>query len=343
MIPDTTREYVSWFVQDLKNRILPLWLKRAPRENGFFHSQFDAAWNAKDEHIGTLVSQSRLIYTMAAGYALIGDEAYKTAAVKGIEFLEQHFRDRDEFGYVFACAPDGTVIDDTKQSYGHSFVLFAYANASTFLGNPEYAARAAAVWQEYKRCFGEKNGGFYNRMTRSFEPDGESLSQNPIMHLFEALVALGTIKGYEAILRDAGRVADFITGRLIDVKTGFLPELFTTSWFPVRESDGNRVDVGHAFEWSFLLSYAVQQGLPKRFLSYADQFLDAGITLGFDRERGVVFSPASLDGERTKRTNTYWEQCEALRALLHFAVYQNRSDLTSMTLELKRIADNLDS
>ena len=327
MITDVSQDHATWFIEDLRNRILPLWLKHAPRESGYFQSQFDTSWGVKDERIGTLVSQTRLIYTMAAGYALSGDEAYRQAAQRGIEFLETHFRDTETFGYVHSCSPDGTVIDDTKQSYGHSFVIFAYANAAGYLGRAEYANKAKEVWEEYQQGFGKKGGGFYHVTSRSFEPDDGPLSQNPIMHLFEALLALGTNSGHEDALRDAATVAEFVTGRLIDGKTGFLPELFTRSWAPLDEEDGNRVDVGHAFEWSYLLSFAVQLGLPRRYLSFAHQLLDAGRTLGFDRKRGLVFSPASLDGERVKPTNTYWEQCEALRALLHFAAYRDRPEL----------------
>lgn len=329
MLPESSIEHASWFVRDLTDRLLPLWLEKAPRENGFFFSQFDREWNPKEVDEGTLVSQSRLIYTMAAGYARTGDQRYRTAAEKGIEFLEAHFRDSEAPGYIWSCRSDGALVDEAKHSYGHSFVIYAYANAASMLGNGEYGDRAKRVWDEYREGFGHADGGYYHVMTRNFVPSGEPLSQNPMMHLFEALVCLGSLAGHEAVLRDAGGLADFIINRLIDVKTGFLPELFNASWLPIKESDGNRVDVGHAFEWGFLLSDAVRRGLPKRFLSYAHQFLDAGLTLGFDRERGLVFSPASLDGEKVKRTNSYWEQCEALRTLFHFAALRDRPELSA--------------
>lgn len=330
MLPDSTIEHAMWFVQNLRESILPRRLELSPRDNGFFRSQFDREWKpGADGESGTLVSQARGIYMMSVGFKLTADDRYLAALEKGVEFLDRAFRDTEAGGHYWSCDSSGAVTDDSKRSYGHSFVIFALANAALSTTSDTYADLALAAWREYQEHFTNENGGFFNVASRTFEPNGESLSQNPIMHLFEALLSLGETKGNRSVLEDAMKIADFVTRTLIDIKTGFLPELFTSSWLPAKESLGNRIDVGHAFEWAFLLSRGVQLGLPKRYLQYAHQFLDSGITLGFDRERGLVFSPASLDGERVERSNHYWEQCEALRTFLHFAWYRDRGDLCS--------------
>jgi len=40
-----------------------------------------------------------------------------------------------------------------------------------------------------------------------------------------------------------------------------------------------------------------------------------------------IFSPASPDGSSVRQTKGWWEQCEAIRALLHFAVLREHDDL----------------
>ena len=57
-------------------------------------------------------------------------------------------------------------------------------------------------------------------MSRSFEPDGQPLSQNPIMHLFESLVSLATVPGHERVIEDATRIADFIIFQERDIFIG---------------------------------------------------------------------------------------------------------------------------
>ena len=265
---------------------------------------------------------------MSAGYALTGDERFRHCAEAGIDFLENHFRDFDESGYFWSCAPDGRVVDDTKRSYGHAFVIFALAEATLAFEKPEYCDRAKRVWSDYQSSFGLSGGGYVNVANRSFEAMGDRFSQNPIMHLFEALLSLSRTTAGGEILQEALSIADFVIETLIDAKSGLLPELFDRNWSPLAETDGNSVSIGHAFEWAFLLSQAVQLGCPDRLLAPAHHFLNTGCGLGFDRERGSVVSSASLDGGSVTNAGSYWEQCEALRSMLHFARYRDRREMS---------------
>ena len=49
--------------------------------------------------------------------------------------------------------------------------------------------------------------------------------------------------------------------------------------------------------------------------------------MGYDADAGGIVSPASPDGMTISREKGWWQQCEATRALLRFAVRGGREDL----------------
>ena len=147
------------------------------------------------------------------------------------------------------------------------------------------------------------------------------------MHLFEALLALGDLEGMECVHRDARGVSDFVVRRLCRQSDSRLPEVYTLDWEELPEGEGGRLDLGHAFEWAYLLSSAVERGLPEAYLTQADAFLDYGLLLAYDPKDGGIRSPASPDGRRVSSTKGWWEQCEAIRALMHFAILRGRREL----------------
>ena len=52
---------------------------------------------------GTLVSQTRLIYNFAQGFALTGEQIYGDAVESGARFLRENFWDEEFGGWVKAC------------------------------------------------------------------------------------------------------------------------------------------------------------------------------------------------------------------------------------------------
>ena len=71
------------------------WRAAAFRPNGFFAVSLDRQWRPVGNQIGTLVSQGRQIFVMAAGYELTRDPAYLDALRRGADFLLENFRDTE--------------------------------------------------------------------------------------------------------------------------------------------------------------------------------------------------------------------------------------------------------
>ena len=317
---------VKWFSDHLTHDILPHWLQGATTESGLFVPDLDREWKRHGQPYGTIVSQGRLLYNLAVGYELTGDKAYAEAAARGASFLVGSMYDDEEDGWFFSVDADGKVLDDTKDAYGHAFVLFGLSHAARVLGGRVLEA-SVAIAHSLFASFLDAFGGMIPRLTRDWSTRTDDPlpinSQNPMMHWFEALMELDEAAGRPA--------QELIVNRLF-VQTGRsigqgLPELYSDAWVPLPNWPPGRIDIGHQFEWAFLLSRAVQQGAPAGWLQWAEALLEFGMRVGYDETEGGIYADASLKGEVINPSKGWWQQAEAARAMLHHAVERGRDDL----------------
>ena len=203
----------AWF----KGHVLGLlakWLG-AVTDEGMFLPHFDRRWKRREEGEGTLVSQSRLLYNFARGFELTGEEAYLDAVEQGARFLLDRFRDDEHGGWFWSCARDGSVLDRKKDCYGHAFVIFGLSHAARATGDEDLKRAALETWDVLKTRFRDGHGGFARSMSRDFSRADEARSQNPIMHLFEALLALGDLEGAGHIHKGAEEVAGVVPAEIV--------------------------------------------------------------------------------------------------------------------------------
>jgi len=318
----------AWFRSHVLEDILPRWLESSVTEAGLFLPHLDRQWHQRGKNYGTIVSQSRLLYNFAKGLELTGEEDYRRAVETGARFLLGNFWDGECGGWVWSCSLDGDILDPKKSSYGHAFAILGLSHAFHATGDGDLKRAALDTWEILNAHFKDPHGGIKNEMSRDFTESADFNSQNPVMHLFEALLALADQEGMDHMFAEAEQIADFVLSRLVRKQDGMLPEVYDLDWRELPADENGRIDIGHAFEWSFLLSHAVGKGLPETYLSRASELLEYGLRIGYDPEDGGILSPASPEGQITSSsTKGWWEQCEAARALLHFAVCRQRDDL----------------
>lgn len=332
----------GWFRTHLQDEILPKWLA-AVTDQGLFLPHFDRQWRPLGQNFGTLVSQCRLIYNFAQGYALTRDPVYQEAVVKGTQFLLDHFRDQRHGGWYWSCNLDGAVRDRFKDSYGHAFVILGLAHAYQCTGDSALRAPMRQTWAVMDERLRDAQGGLHRRMTEDFQVINQAKEQNPLMHSFEALLAAGSVGGEPQMLQAARDVGNFVFDKLLRPGDRRLPELYDAQWqeLPDTPDSGGELDIGHAFEWAYLSSRAAELGLPVRFLNRANSFLLYGMALGFDWKNGGVYSPVTPNGVIANREKGWWEQAEAIRALTHFYLRHKRNDLNGplqRTLEFVKAA-----
>jgi len=317
----------KWFKEHLCSEILPNWLQ-ATTDEGIFLPHFDRMWTPGGKGYGTLVSQSRLIYNFSRGYELTGSEDYFRAVENGTKFLLENFWDNENGGWYWSCSRNGEILDKSKDLYGHAFAIFGLSHAYATLGDEEIKEAAIETWDVINNHFADKQGGYVQGLSTDFTHEVEDIkSQNPIMHLFEALISFSNLCKPESLVEEAEKIARFVTEHLVRSSNGILPELFTLDWKELPEDRGGRIDTGHALEWSYLLSWAVESGFSYEYLTHATNFLEYGLRFGYDFENGGIFSPVSPTGNQLAIRKGWWQQCELIRSLMHFAVIRGREDL----------------
>ena len=320
-------EKLNWFKEHLIDEILPRWLTGTQTQNGLFFPHFARDWERRHKDICTLVSQTRLLYNFSVGYRLTKQAEYLEAVNRGADALLRYFRDSEQGGWWCSCSLNGEAVDLHKDLYGHAFVIFGLTHAATVTDRADLKQAALNTWSVVRSHFRDAHGGFAGKLTRSFQPTPHISSQNPIMHLFEALFALDTLDDSGRARQGGEEVADFALNRLIRKSDGVLPELYDADWSELSAENGGRIDVGHAFEWAYLLSRAVECNWPPYYLKPAERLLENGLALGFDGADGGIISPVKPDGTPLYPIKGWWEQCEAIRALLHFGIVRGDEKL----------------
>jgi mannobiose 2-epimerase len=326
----------AWHRKDL-DRHLARWLAIAPTSSGLLVGQFDRDWKAPAQQVGDLTIHSRLLYAMIAGYEANGDQRYLDAARRGADFLLQHFHDPQYGGFYQRVDPNnGMVVADFKNTYGQAFALLALSHVARVTGDARYRQAALDAWRDIKQLR-DADGGFRQEAARDFSGNGGLRSQNPVMHLFEALLALLDASDDAAVREDARKLGNFVLYKLLVGQSSggaYIPEWYDTHWQPLAsKEDGAYIDFGHQFEWSHLLRSAERRGLPPLYGDVADRLLKYAVANGYDDSDGGIFNRAFPDGS-VDRYKYWWQQAEGMRAFLAAGTRPDMARRYRQTLEL---------
>lgn len=321
----------EWFEFHLTRELMPRWLEAAVTPNGLFYPHLDRQWQRRAPAPVTLVSQSRLIHNFARTYRLTLKPDYRHACRAGADALLRDFRTDRRGAWRWSVTLDGEPADNSLSLYGLAFVVFGLSHADRALADWRYLEAADETVRFIFDHFRDAHGGFMPALDADGRDTGATRSQNPIMHLFEALMALAEAAGDRQYARLAAEVCGWVLERLLEPHE-LLFELYTPTWEPLPAEDGGYVDIGHQFEWAFLLSHAAELGIlrgpdAERALEAGERMLSFALAAGYDEEEGGVWSPVVPGRGPLTRSKGWWEQCEAARALFHYARVRGHEDL----------------
>jgi len=164
----------------------------------------------------------------------------------------------------YSVSPEGKVVDDRTDCYGHSFVIFGLSHAARATRERKYREAAFETWAAMKERLRDEAGFYRPGVSRDFSETRGRYSRNPMMHLFEELLALCDATGSPEILKEA-------------------------------EDHANAM-----------------------FAQGSGQLFD---------EEGGIHSAGDYDGNPVPGRKSWWQQCELLRALMHYATLRDRTDL----------------
>ncbi|MEQ8356162.1 MAG: AGE family epimerase/isomerase [Kiloniellaceae bacterium] len=341
----STDRLQSW----LSGTLLPFWASAGFDEaNGAFVEKFEPSGEATAEDYTRLRVQARQIYVFshaaAAGFSTVGQARAESA----FAFLDAHAWDREEGGWFHRLRRSGAVLDRTKDSYDHAFMLLAMAWLYRAGGDERLLQRARETLTFFDAALGLSRGGVFDGYSeQQVAPGAETplpRRQNPHMHLLEALLALHEASGEACWMERADQIFELFERYFFDADEAQLIEFFDHSW---REMpfEGRRLrEPGHFFEWTWLLHrYAALSG-NDRAVAAMRRLFDWAWKHGVDRGSAapfVVFEELDpeariLAGGRKR----LWPQTEGVKACL--AVYERFGDQEALTAARQLLAAKFD-
>lgn len=309
---------IEWLKQNLIDGNVEPRLVNGLLPDGFYQPLLAHDWTPKPQQKATLISQARFIYVMAMGYEITGNKRYLAAMQHAADYLLNHFSDPDIPGQWYrALQADGHVGNRGFHAYGNAQVIFALAHAYKITQDAKYLDAAMSTWLELDIS------GAIADTNKHYDLHG----LNAAMHIFESLIALYKASDRSKLIgTDVNALAKYIVGHFYDPKLGVFVEELTPKL--ERKPDGE-IRLGHAIEIAFLLSRAVDAGLPASYLEPANASVDFVARQAAKHPEGLIPHTTDYQGNPRDPTEYWWSQTELLRGLAHFSLHRGRNDLNS--------------
>ncbi len=261
-----------------------------------------------------LHDSTRMVHCFAMAH-LMGVPGADRMIDHGMAFVWTRHRDKAHGGYFWTVNDTGPV-NDTKQAYGHAFVLLA-ASSAKIVGHPDADRLLADVTEVLlQRFWDDAAGATTEEYSADWQPLGDYRGQNSNMHLTEALMAAFEATSDRTYLTMAERIATLIIHRHARAEGWRVAEHFDAGWQIDRAYAGDPMfrpsgtTPGHALEWARLLVQLWELGGRRLgWLPNAAQALFLHTCdIGWDGDRGGFYY--TLDwNDRPDRTDRYWWPC----------------------------------
>ncbi|MCA3560470.1 MAG: AGE family epimerase/isomerase [Aestuariivirga sp.] len=320
-MPDTNWTTRPWHRDWLKaqaNALFDLFQHNSVNPKGGFHD-LDAA-GLPFGAVRQIHSTARMVHCFAIA-ARLGRPGAESIVDHGMRFLWEGHRDNVHGGYCWSLDDEG-FRDDSKQAYGHAFVLLAAADAS-MTGHPlgkEMLADVTGVLNT--RFWDEHYGAVSEEYARDWAKISDYRGQNSNMHLTEALMAAFEATQDAAYLDKAKRIASLIIGTHAVSLDYVVAEHFDAQWKIDKGYKGSDMfrpagtTPGHWLEWSRLMAQLwVLDGRKEAWhIEAAQKLFKSAVTRGWDTEKGGFFYTLDFDNRPALTHKIWWPATEAIGA-----------------------------
>lgn len=287
-------------------------LNWAIENNNYQVQTFNADWQVIQTETIELYSQARQVYLFAKGYDVTQEQKYLQATIASAEFMLRYMFDATTSNWYSSVNRQDTTIHFAPKEYGTSFALFAMAHVYRITEDKRYLDTALKTWM-----LGDISIGLTlakQAKANNLEQDQHTAtwSINPLMHLFEALLALYDVSSSQVIWQDIEAIANFVTNDLLQPQ-GYLAEYYHHTNTPLPLSEGGYVELGHQIEWAYLLHTAVDKGLSGEFRNTANILYKYAMKTGWNEQSGSLAGRSDYEGKITQPEPVWWAQAELLR------------------------------
>ena len=162
---------------ELEN-ILEFWSMRTiDQKFGGFVGQIDQDGNVITRATKSAVLNTRLLWTFAAAYRVIGSEKLEQMATRAYDYLVNNFWDKEFGGLFWELDYKGEVVNARKQAYAQGFGVYALSEFYRATGNMESLELAKKLFSLIETNFREKQ---FRRIYRSAGQRMETLGRYAI-------------------------------------------------------------------------------------------------------------------------------------------------------------------
>ena len=305
---DERREIIRTLRTLIVDHSLPLW-SREGRDSaaGGFIERLDIEGRADRFAPRRVRVQARQIYCFAKAAQLGWYPQGREIAIKGLEYLLAKAKSPDgRPGFVHLLDPTGAVVNSSRDTYDHAFVLLAFATVYQLSGDAQVGDEIKSLVGFLDTDLRSPHGGFLEGI-----PTTLPRRQNPHMHLFEAMIATFDATGDPIYQNRAGDLFALFIANLYDPRRQVLGEYFEEDWSRIEPAS---VEPGHQAEWVWLLKgFERITGCPTA--RHRAQLLASAMRYR-DEVTGCLFDEGDADGKIRKFTRRLWPQTEIAKAFI---------------------------
>lgn len=332
---EAARDWSVVFRDSLQHSVLQFWIDHAlDTEYGGLLGQLNRQGEPTGSGNKSVVLISRSLWSFSEAYRRYPEPAYQKMAAECLKFLREKMWDKEHGGYYFMVTRDGNIVDSTKQLNPMSYVMEGLAEYALAFHDDQVAREALDLFQVIdQHAHDNQYGGYRIAFTEDWQfikdyKDGPNAagsfgrkSYDWHLGMVEALATLYDVTGDAQVRARLEELLDIFVNKIIDADIGYGRYYFHDDWSVAdRDGDSRQSEYGLDLEASWLIVEAAQrvgrQQDPKiRHASLA--LVDHALLYGFDKEHGGVYRFGPATEPATNKNMEWWQQCEALVALLN--------------------------
>ncbi|MDX8340713.1 AGE family epimerase/isomerase [Draconibacterium sp. IB214405] len=309
---------------ELEN-ILEFWsMRTVDQKYGGFVGCIDQEGDVVSEASKSAVLNTRLLWTFAAGYRLIGSEKLEQMATRAYRYLVDKFWDKEFGGLFWELDFKGEVLNSRKQAYAQGFGVYAFTELYLATGNKESLEYAKKLYNLIETHFSESTfGGYIEALDREWKPLADMRlsekdanlpkSMNTHLHILEPYTNLYRAWPDQGLRERILHLLDIFQTKIVNHKTGHFGLFFDLDWTPKSDI----VSFGHDIEGAWLLhEAAIETAATDRIADVqqtALKLVNSTLEEGTDRDGSLFYEK---EGEQLDTDKHWWPQAEALVGLM---------------------------
>jgi cellobiose epimerase len=332
---EAARDWPVVFRDTLQHTVLQFWIDHSrDKEFGGLLGQLDRKGMPTGSGNKSVVLISRSLWSFSEAYRRYPDPAYKEMAAECLKFLRDKMWDKQRGGYYFMVSREGNIVDSSKQLNPMSYVMEGLAEYALAFHDNQVAREALDLFEVIdKHAHDNQYGGYRIAFTedwqwiKDYKPGPNATgsfgrkSYDWHLGLVEALATLYGVTGDTRVASRLNELLDIFVTKIIDSKTGYGRYYFNDDWsVNDRDGDSKQCEYGLDLEASWLIVEAAERvgrSQDSRIRRASLALVDHALRDGFDKEHGGVYRYGPAVGPAGNRDKEWWQQCEALVALLN--------------------------